>query len=92
MAKQKSENGSHYKLYTELTKLRKSNAIKEGTLETVVLKTDVLAVIRKGQSETVTLLINFNNKDAIKVDLSKAVSHSRGKIYASSVGTGLTVK
>ena len=90
LAQEKIDVDSHYKLYTELTSLRKTDALKNGGLSTAVLNKDILAVMRNGAKEIVTLLINFSGNTNITADLSGLVKGTLGtRIEVSSVGSSL---
>ncbi|CAK9810393.1 Maltase 1 [Anthophora quadrimaculata] len=89
LEEQKKSNESHYKLYTELIKLRKSDVLMNGNLQTVVLNNDVLAVIRKTNKNAVTLLMNFNQNSSVSVNLNDLVYQEQPEIKLKSVGSNL---
>lgn len=67
-----------------------SKALKYGSLTTEVINSTVLCVVRKTNTEAVTLLINFSEKDEIQVDLTKSlVGFGNGVVKAASVGSGI---
>lgn len=72
LAAQKVASESPYKIYTSLIKLRHNkSALQRGNLKTLVQNNgQVLTVIRQSASESVVLLINFDDKVTQLVDLS----------------------
>ncbi|CAK9825384.1 Maltase 2 [Anthophora retusa] len=87
LEEQKKQKDSYYKLYTELIKLRKSEVLMNGELQTVVLNKEVLAVIRKTNKEAVTLLMNFNQNSSVSVNLNNLVYQGEPEIKLKSVGS-----
>ena len=88
LAKQKKDAVSHYKLYQKLTELRNNEALQTGSLEVQITNEDVLAVIRYGINETVTLLINFQDSTEKVVDLGGLTrNHTKHTAYVSSIGS-----
>lgn len=72
LANEKKEDESHYKIYQLLIALRKlSPAVREGSLKTVVIQENVLAVIRSVPTQTVVLLINFSDDLPQTINLRK---------------------
>ncbi|CAK9805314.1 Maltase 1 [Anthophora plagiata] len=91
LEKQKKDSESHYKLYTELIKMRKNEVLMNGELQTVVLNKEVLAVIRKNNLEAVTLLMNFNQSSSVSVDLTNVVYQKEPEIKLKSVGSNVNL-
>lgn len=93
LAKQKKDEISHYKLYKKLTTLRKKEVLLTGTLQTNVLKDDVLAISRHQKNESIILLINFNNDTEKTVNIRDlAQGHETYRVYVSSIGSSVKWK
>ncbi|CAL7944762.1 unnamed protein product [Xylocopa violacea] len=86
---EKTDPDSHYNIYKSLIKLRNSTLLKDGSLQTTVLKDLVLAVVRKDSKESAALLINFNNNSSVTVDLSGLMEHAKAELAMSSFKSGL---
>lgn len=84
LAAQKKQDNSYYALYKEVSALRKSPAVKQGTLTTSLLGDDILFFTRKADKDVVYVMINFSNKEET-VDLSTFVQASDGlNVYYST--------
>lgn len=85
-----NEVDSHYNVYRSLTTLRNtSDALKSGSLTTDIISNTVLHVLRKTNSEAVSLLINFSDEDKQEVALTDT-GNETGVIVTASVGSGIT--
>lgn len=90
---QKLASESHFKIYKNLTTLkRNSKAIKYGNLKAVNIDDSVLAVIREYGNETISLLINFQDNTFQRVNLTKYARVRKGvnaTVLVSTLNSGI---
>ncbi|XP_076288783.1 alpha glucosidase 2 [Lasioglossum baleicum] len=73
---QKKEPTSPLNMYRELIKLRNTDVLRKGDVTTAVLSSDVFVVARNLSSNTVALLINFNNNNNVTVNLTNVIKNA----------------
>ncbi|KAJ8673808.1 hypothetical protein QAD02_005070 [Eretmocerus hayati] len=90
LASQKEAEVSHFKVFQDLTSLKRSSEIlKHGSTE-ILASENVLAIVRRlVDLEPITLLINFNDSD-VEIDAKSWLNiPEKVQIYTASVSSGL---
>ncbi|OXU27750.1 hypothetical protein TSAR_008240 [Trichomalopsis sarcophagae] len=90
LAAQKNEEVSHFKVFKALSKLKKLPIMTKGYYKTLLIKDNVLAIVRyyPGQ-DTVVLFINFSDQDEVIIDLWVINPTEETTVVVASVKSGL---
>lgn len=90
LAKQKMEDVSHYKLFKQLVKLKKTPVVATGTTEVILVTENVLGVIRKlPDVKPVVLLVNFKNETVVVDARTWMNIPAELTVFAGSIGSGI---
>lgn len=91
LKKQKADEISHYKLYTALTEMRKTDLLRTGNMSVSTIGNHVVSVIRENSQESAALLINLSNS-SVTVDVPGNLKRSLNRVVLGSVNSGLKAR